>query len=158
MLLLALAVAACGGSTKSGPTKAEYVAKLDAICKTAAEKTAPLLKQLEADAPAILSGNASRGREVAPVVQHLHEYGVSILSQLRALKQPKGEKAAIERFLSPLTNVVSAAGAAATSLSSGQVTGTLGLLEQVETQAGQAGSAATAYGAGPCGSVVSLPS
>src|SRR5208283_948947 len=126
-LACALLLAACGGSSSSGPTKAEYIAKVDAICKTTSEKTAPLIKQLEGAATGIVAGNPARAREAAPVVERLEQYGSSALAQVRALPQPHGEKAAIERFLSPLTNVVSAAGQAASSLHSGQAGGALGL-------------------------------
>jgi hypothetical protein len=155
LLLVALAVlAGCGSSSSSAPTKAEYVAKADAICKAAGEKTAPLVTKLESSAGAIASGSATVAREVAPVLVKLHEVGASSLSQLRALKEPTGEKAAIEKYLSPLTNVVAAAGQAASSLGAGQPSAAFGLLAQVESDAQQATSAAGAYGVAPCGSVV----
>ncbi len=155
---LALALAACGSSKPkaSGPTKAEYITKANAICKAAGEKTAPLISKLEAGGAALASGSPAAARELASVVAKVHEYGVASLSQLRSLKQPKGEAAAIERFLSPLSNVVAAAGQAASSLGSGQASAALGLLAHVETEAQAATKAADSYGVTPCGSVVAV--
>ncbi len=154
-LLVGLLLAGCGSSSKpSGPTKAQYVTKADAICKAAGEKTAPLISKLEAGGAALASGSPAAARELATVVGGLHEYGASALTQLRALKQPKGEKTAVESFLSPLSNVVSAAGQAASSLSSGQGSAALGLLADVQSEAQKATKAADAYGVAPCGSVV----
>jgi len=152
----ALLLAACGGS--SAPSKAEYVAKVNAICKATAEKTAPLVKQLEGSATAILAGDSAKAREAAPVVEQLEKYGQESLAKVRAVQTPTGEKAAVERFLSPLTNVVSAANQAASSLHAGETTGAVSLLEQVQGDALQAVSAANAYGVSACGSVVNLSS
>lgn len=157
-LTLALALVGCGGggshNSSSAPTKAQYTAKADAICKSAAAITAPLIAKLESSGPALATGSASVARELAPIVSKLHEVGSSSLAKLRALKPPAGQAGAVEEFLSPLTNVVGAAGQAASSLSSGQGAAALGLLAQVETDAQQATSAARAYGVAPCGSVV----
>jgi hypothetical protein len=153
----ALALAGCGSSgssASSGPTKAQYVAKADAICKAAGEKTAPLISKLVAGGAGLASGSASAAHELAPVVGKVHEYAAASLTQLRALERPKGEASAIEKFLSPLSNVVGAAGQAASSLSSGQGSAALGLLAQVQTEAQQATKAASAYGVAPCASVV----
>jgi hypothetical protein len=156
-LVLGLLLAGCGSSsgTPSGPTKAQYVAKADAICKAAGEKTAPLISKLEAGGAALLSASPAAARQLSTVVGGLHEDGSSALAQLRALKQPTGEKTAIESFLSPLSNVVSATGQAASSLGSGQGSAALGLLAEVQAEAQKATKAADAYGVQPCGSVVS---
>lgn len=158
LLLAGALLASCGGSSKSSssaPTKAQYVAKADAICEAVGRKTAPLLSKLEASGPALLAGSATAAHEAAPLLRELHSEASASLSQLRALRAPKGDGAAIERFLSPLTNVVAAAGQAASSVSAGNASSALGLLAQVETDAQRANSAARAYGVAPCGSVVS---
>lgn len=154
---LSLLASACGSSSssKSGaPTKAQYVAKADAICKAAGEKTAPLIAKLESSGASLASGSAKAARELAPVVEQLHTDAAASLSQLRGLQRPDGQHAATESFLSPLTDVVGAAAQAGSSLSAGQGAAALGLLAQVQTDAQQASSAARAYGVGPCGSVV----
>lgn len=155
VLVSLVLVAGCGSSSKSGPTKKEFVASADAICTAAAKVTAPLIAKLEASGAALATGSAKAARELAPVLAKLHEEGASSLARLRALKRPAGEKAAIERFLSPLTDVVSAAGQAASSVAAGQGSAAIGLLAQVESDAQQATSAASSYGVAPCGSVVS---
>ena len=151
-----LLLVGCGSSSSSsGPTKAQYVAKADAICSAAGAKTAPLISKLVAGGASLASGSASGARELAPVLAKLHDEAAASLAQLRALKQPKGEAAKIESYLSPLTNVVAAAGQAAASLRAGQAAPALGLLGQVQSDAQQATSAAQAYGVAPCGSVLS---
>ena len=153
-----LVLAGCGSSNSSsssnGPTKAQFVSKADAICKAAGEKTAPLVSKLLAGGAGLASGSATAARELAPIVAKLHEYAAASLAQLQALKRPKGEASAIQTFLSPLSNVVGAAGQAASSLGSGQGSAALGLLAQVQTEAQQATKAASAYGVAPCGSVL----
>ena len=158
-LVGAIALAGCGGSshssTSSAPTKAQYLQQIDAICSAVAAKTEPLVHQLTAAAPSLASGSPQAARQVAPLVEKLHQYGATSLAQLRALKAPAGEQKAVEAFLSPLTNVIAAAGQAASSLSAGQVGPAVGLLSEVESNAQQATTAARAYGAPPCGAVVS---
>lgn len=151
-----LALAGCGGS--SGPSKAQYVAKADAICTTAHTQTAPLIQQVAAAGASLASGGAgaaSGARRLASVVQRLHDVAAAGLAQLRALRQPSGDHAAIERFLTPLASVVDAIGQAATALGSGQAPQALALLQQVAPVAQQVASAAQAYGLTQCGSVVS---
>lgn len=154
-IVLVLVVTGCGSSSNSGPTKAQYVAKVDAICKSAGSKTAPLVSKVVAGGASLASGSARAAHELAPVLQQLHATGAASIAQLRALKQPIGESSKIEGFLSPLTNVVAAVGQAASSLSAGQPSGALGLLAQVESDAQQTMSAAQAYGVAACGSVLS---
>ena len=89
------------------------------------------------------------------MLAQLHDTAAGSLAQLRALSRPKGENTKIEGFLSPLTDVVEAAGQAASSLDAGQASAALGLLAQVQSDAQQATSAAQAYGVAPCGSVLS---
>lgn len=152
---IAAVLAGCGSSSNSGVTKAQYVAKADAICKAAAAQTGPIVGRIIAAGPALASANAKTAKEIAPLVGRLHEQAASSLAQLRALKEPNADHSGIERFLSPLTNVVGAVGQAASTLRAGQGSAALGLLAQVQPEAQQAASAAQAYGVGPCGSVLS---
>ncbi|MFI4985493.1 MAG: hypothetical protein ACHP93_04140 [Solirubrobacterales bacterium] len=148
-----LVLAGCGGS--SGPSKAQYVAKADAICTTAHTQTAPLIQQVTAAGASLASGGAPSARRLATVVRRLHDVAASGLARLRALRQPSGDHAAIERFLAPLASVVDAIGQAATALGSGQAPQALGLLQQVQPVAQQVTSAAQTYGLQQCGSVLS---
>jgi Tfp pilus assembly protein PilP len=148
-----LALSGCGGS--SAPSKSQYVAKADAICSVAHNKTAPLIGQVIAAGASLASGNAKSARQLAPVVQRLHAAAAAALAQLQALRQPSGEHAAIERFLTPLASIVEAIGKATTAMSSGQAPQALGLLAQVQPVTQQATSAAQAYGVPQCGTVVS---
>jgi hypothetical protein len=148
-----LAVASCGGG--GGPGKAQYIAKADAICQGAQTRTAPLIEQITAAGASLVSGGASSARRLATVVQRLQAVAARSLAQLRALRQPSGDRTAIERFLTPLASVVDAIGQAATALRSGQAPQALTLLLQVPPVAQEVTSAAQAYGLRQCGSVVS---
>jgi hypothetical protein len=149
-----LALAGCGGS--SGVSKSQYIAKADTICKATQAKTAPLINQIAAAGVSLLSGSATRARQVAAVVQKLRTVAAGALAQLRALAQPSGDHAAIEKFLTPLSNVVDTIGTAGTALSNGQAVQALGALQGLQTVAGQLASAAKAYGLHTCQSVVAL--
>ena len=96
----------CAAAPSSAPTKAQYVAKVDAICKASRVlKTAPLVKQLERCRDQhSLAGNEARAREASSGGRTSCTNTASpSLAQVRALAQPHGETAAIERFLSPLS-------------------------------------------------------
>jgi hypothetical protein len=148
-----LILTGCGGS--GGPSKSQYIAKADAVCATAHTQTAPLIGQVAAAGASLASGAAGAARRLAAAVQRLHEVAAGGLAQLRALRQPSGDHAAIERFLTPLASVVDAIGQAATVLGSGQAPQALGLLQQVQPVARQVTSAAQAYGLRECGSLFS---
>lgn len=150
----ALALAGCGGS--GGVSKSQYVAKADAICKAAAAKTAPLINHIATAGVSLLSGSASTARQVAGVVGQLRTVAAGALAQLRALAQPSGDHAAIEKFLTPLSSVVGTIGTARTALSNGQAVQALGALQGLQTVAQQLATAAKAYGLHACESVVAL--
>jgi hypothetical protein len=153
---LAPALGACGSGSSSGPTKKQYVAKADAICNAAAAKTAPLISRVAAAGPALASGSPKTAREIAPALKQVYEEGAASLAELQALKQPDGDKKAIEGFVSPLTNVVAADSQAYSSLSAGQAAAALGLLAKVQADAQRVTSAAQAFGVAPCGRVGEL--
>lgn len=150
------ALAACGSSSSGGPSKAQYVAKADAICNAASTKTAALISKIAAAGPALGSGSAKAAREIAPTVKQVHEEGAASLSQLRALKQPKGDKKAIEGFVVPLTNIDAAISQAASSLSAGKASTALAQLANVQADAEGEISAAHAFGVARCAGVGEL--
>ena len=84
----------------------------------------------------------------------MHTAAAGSLAQLQRLKQPSGDHAAIERFLTPLGRVVDAIGKAAVAVGSGQVPAALGLLEQAGPVAEDATAAAQAYGMRQCETVL----
>lgn len=151
-LAVVLALAGCGSSA---PTKSQYIAKAGAICTTASTQTAPLIKQVTAAAVALGTGGASAAARLASVMSQLHAVGASNLEKLQKLEQPSGEHAAIERFLTPFSSVVSAIGQAAAAVEKGQGQQALGLLEQVRPASEQATSGARAYGLTQCETVLS---
>ena len=150
----ALALAACGGS--SGPSKADYSAKANTICKSVVTQTAPLINQLKGSITSLVTGGGAGVKAAATGVARLHTIAAADLAKLKALAQPSGDHAAIQKFLTPLTSVVKAIGQAASSLAKGSVTGALLLLQQVQPLVGQVTSAAHAYGLGKCSQILAL--
>ena len=153
-LAIAVALAACGGS--SGPTKSEYAARADAICKEAQEHTTPLIRQLASSATSLTTGGAAGAHQVTGMVQNLHSVAAGYLTRLESLKQPSGDHAAIEQFLTPLSHVVTTIGQASTVLASGQPQQGLALLlQQAQPEAQRVASAAQSYGLTQCGMLLS---
>jgi hypothetical protein len=150
----ALALAGCGGS--GGVSRSQYIAKADAICKTTAAKTAPLINHIATAGVSLLGGSASTARQVAGVVGQLRTVAARALAQLRALAQPSGDHTAIQKFLTPLSSVVSTIGTAGTALGNGQALQALNTLQGLQTVAQQLASAAKAYGLHACESVVAV--
>jgi hypothetical protein len=148
-----LALAGCGGG--GGLSKSQYIAKADPICRAAQTQTAPLIQQVTAAGAALATGGTDSAHRLATAVQRLHDVAAGGLAQLRALRQPSSDHAAIERFLTPLASLVDAIGQAATALGSGQAPQALALLQRVQPIAQQVTSAAETYGLRQCGSVVS---
>jgi hypothetical protein len=147
-------LAGCGGS--SGPTKAQYIEKADAACAAAHTQTAPLIESvLASTATALRSPSAAGARLLAADVQRLHAIALADLAKLKAVKQPSGEHAAVERFLKPLSSAIETVGQAGAALSSGQGAHGLALLEQLQSTLPQLASAASAYGLKQCESVLS---
>lgn len=147
-------VAGCGSST---PTRSQYTASANAICRSASVRTVPLVKQL-ATAAAALSSSASQtgAREFAGALQELHATAAASLTKLRALKQPPADHAAIERLLTPFTTVTDALGDAASAITAGQPEKALTELERAAPAAQQITNAARAYGLAECATVLAL--
>jgi len=157
----ALALAGCGGggggssstSTTSGPTHAQYVRAANAICATAQRQAAPLIARVKSSAGSLLTGGAG-ATKLAAVVTALHDAAAADLAKLRALAQPAGGGAAIERFLRPLSTVIADIGQAAKALGAGQAISAVALISQAQPLAASVTRAARAYGATQCGSVL----
>src|ERR1700733_15569852 len=82
--LTALAVAACGSSGSTTPTRAELVAKADPICKQIAVRRAAANKQLSKD-----GSNSTKGLQVlARVAPGVAAYEHQAVAQLRGLTAP----------------------------------------------------------------------
>jgi hypothetical protein len=153
-----LALAACGGggtttttSAPKAPSKAVYVREVDAICLTVKAQTGPLIKQVLPLAESLeISGAAAAATKLASLVTTLHADTSADLAKLRALAEPAGAHAAIERFVSPLSTIVAAVGQAATTLRSKTPANAIGLLAQLSSTAQQVKTAARAYGLVTC--------
>jgi hypothetical protein len=171
LLLCALAVlAGCGGGSSTttasvpassgdgspAPTKSEYIARANSVCKAARPQTGALIAQVEgATASAIKAPSAAGVSALVALVGKLHTSASSTVSQLQALKQPAGAQAGIDRFLTPLSRAVTSLGQATTALSAGQAKQALGVLLQLQAAAPQLAAAAQAYGLSECEGVLS---
>jgi hypothetical protein len=161
-----LALAACGGSGPSSssttskpkaPTKAQYVRQVDAICRTVETQTAPLVKQVVPLAEAlVIGGTPNAATKLASLVSTLHTDAAADLAHLRALTEPSGAHAAVERFLSPLSTIVASVGQAVTTLRGKTPANAVGLLSQLSSTAQQVKTAARAYGLVQCEQVLPL--
>jgi hypothetical protein len=143
----ALLAAGCGGGA---PTKAQYAASADAVCRAAGAQTVPLARQLTTAAGSLSSGNQAAAREAAGALQQLHTVTSAALAKLRALQRPAAGHAAIERFLSSLATVTAALGRAAAAASAGRLQQALAQLQTAAPAAQQMAVAAGTYGMTQC--------
>lgn len=144
------AVIVLAGCASSRPTKAQYTADANAICRSASTQTTPLLEQLTSAAESLSSGGQTAARELTSALQKLHTAASSSLAKLRALEQPAAGHAAIERFLSPFATVTEALGQAAKAASAGQPQQALTRLAAAASASRQMTGAARAYGITQC--------
>jgi len=155
-VVIVLVIVLSGGSGHgSGPTKAQYLAKADAICQTTASRMNPLIASAKSGAVGLLTGSSGAAAQLAPIFKKLQSATASGLAQLQALKQPSGDHAAIEAFLTPLAAVVTAVGDATADLRAGNSAKAVQLFEQTLSIAPQVTSAAQAYGYMQCSQLVS---
>ncbi len=151
----ALALSACGGGSKP-PVDAAYRAQANAICRTARAQTGSLVNQLESLAPALVTGGANVSTQLSKLLRQLQTATGAYLAQLEKLPQPASDRAAIERFLTPLAAVVGAIGQAARDAASGRLPQVLDVLQRSTPTAQDAENAARADGLQQC--VAVLPS
>jgi hypothetical protein len=149
---LAVALAGCGSSGSSS-AKARYVSKAEALCKAARAQTGPLIDDLTAASASIVTGGPAPARLAGDLVR-LHAVGAGYLAQLKQLKQPNGDHAAIQRFLTPFTKIVDELGAAASAVAAGQLPQAMALLQHAGPVAQDASSGAQAYGLSRCAEVL----
>jgi hypothetical protein len=162
-----LVLTGCGGSSSSttttsttsagaAPTKAEYVARANAICSAAAPTTGKLLSELEGATTGALKGlSASGAAQLAALVGELHTGALTVLGHLQGLTVPTGEQAAVARFLTPLSHAIAGLGQAAKAITSGHGTQALGSLLELRSKTPQLASAAQAAGLTQCEGVLS---
>jgi len=156
--LAAASVLLLAGCGSSAPTKAQYAAKANAICRTASGKTTPLIGQVISTAQSLSSsGGQSAARKLSSALQQLHTVAGSALTKLRALTQPSTGHAALERFLTAFARVTDTLGEAAGAAAAGQPQKALAQLASVAPDAQQTTSAATAYGLTDCETVLATP-
>jgi len=146
-----VALAACGSS---GPTKSQYVAKAQTICANAKKQTEPLIRQITASAGALVKHDTHAITTIGTSMGQLHGIAATTLEKLRKLKQPSGDHAAIERFLTPFAGVTSALGHAATSLTEDQSQQAFATLEQLRPVSQEARSGAQAFGLAQCKTMI----
>lgn len=152
LLLTAAAIAGCGGggSASHGPTRAAYIAKADAICRSAQAQTNQLISKIKALAPTLLIGGTAAAPAAPGLVAALHSVAAADLARLRALAQPSGDHAAIAKFLDPLASIVSALGKALADLRAAHAIDAAALFSDAIPTAATVRSAAVSYGFKDC--------
>jgi hypothetical protein len=151
----ALAVAACGGGGSSGPTKAQFDSKANAICKTAAAQTTPLEKAVAAGVPALATGATSSLVTLTADLAKIHTDASAALAKLRTLKRPSGASKQIEKFLTPLSSIIDSIGKGATALGQRNTAAALSALEGAQSLPQEIATAAGGYGLPQCGAIFS---
>lgn len=160
----ALALAGCGGgggaattTTASGPTRAQYLTRANAICAVARLQTAPLIARVKRSlsVAALLTGGATLVRTLGSVVSRLHADAAAGLAKLRALPQPAADHAAIAAFLRPLGKLIGYVGQAAALLLKAEPLNAYAVLAPATPTSNQVKGAARTFGADQCGAVLS---
>jgi|GEM_PF-2290244 hypothetical protein len=149
----ALLLAGCGASS---PTKAQYTANANAICRTTGTQTAPLVEQLTTAVASLSSSGQAAAGELASALTQLHAAAAGALAKLRALKQPAADGTAIRLFLASSATVDDALAGAAKAAAAGNPQLALAQLERAAPAAQQTVSAARAYGMAACENVLSV--
>ena len=155
VVLVSLTLAACGGGGSGGPTKARFVSKANAICKTAAVQTASLEKVVAARVPALVTGNTSSVGTLTTDLAKIHMYAAAALAKLRALKQPSGASKQIEKFLTPLSSIVHSISKGAIALDNRNTAAAISALEGAQALPQEIATAAGDYGLAQCGAIFS---
>jgi hypothetical protein len=164
ILLAALAmalVAGCGGSSGSsgstaaeapaGPTeltKAQFIAKADAICAATNDSESALRGSFEelqrSQAP-------TAQRELGEAMSALARDGAKESEEIRALVPPKKDAKEVERLIAKEESANAVAAEAAAALEAGNAAKFYGLLESISAQGAVAQGFAEGYGLRVCG-------
>ena len=152
LVLTAAALAGCGGgaSTSHGPTRAAYIGRADAICRSAQAQTNQLISKIKGLATTLLIGGTAAAPAATGLVATLHVVAAADLARLRGLAQPSGDHAAIAKFLDPLASIVSALGKALADLRAGHAVDAAALFSDAIPTAQTVRSAAISYGFKDC--------
>lgn len=135
-------VAGCGSS---GSTKTDFIAKANAICRSASTKTAPLAQELIAAAASLSSSSGhSAGHHLTTALRKLDSTATNTLTRLQSLKLPTADRAEIERFLTAFASANDGLGRAAKAAGSGQPEQALSELKSLAADAGRMVRAAKA--------------
>jgi hypothetical protein len=98
---LAMALGACGGDDKksgdNGPTRPEYIATVDAICKQVTKQSQPSFRKLQALVDA--SGTyKSRLIKAAPTLRKVYALQAAKLRRFKAIESPKVDRAQVAQI------------------------------------------------------------
>jgi hypothetical protein len=127
-------------TTKPAITKAAYVTQANAICKVMNDKTAAL---------------ADPGEDLAKMAvmfEQSKQLVVDALVQLRALRTPAGQAAAIEAIWTKVDKLVVDIDQAVAALKAGDLDKFTALATQLDKDTAAANAASNAYGLTVCGS------
>ena len=88
----------CGGS--SGPTKAAYIQKADAICARGDTQIQSVPK------PQLTGGSAQIIKSLGDYVDKVLPYAQNVVTQLQALQRPAADQAVLKRYFTSLQDAV----------------------------------------------------
>ena len=103
LLSAASALAACGGDDSAadkdtGPTRPEYIAKVDALCAKVTKASRPTNRKLQA----LVDGSgtfSSRLKKATPLLQKTYDLQKGKLEDVRAVPPPQKDRAQINKVL-----------------------------------------------------------
>jgi hypothetical protein len=99
LVACALLVTACGGDSKQekGPSRKQYVAEVDALCRQVTLRSRPINRRLQALADA--SGTfASRLRKAAPLLRRTYDAQSGKLERFKRIEAPVADRARIKEL------------------------------------------------------------
>lgn len=102
LLSAAGALGACGGDDKpakdTGPTRPEYIAQVDKLCKKVTQASQPTNRKLQA----LVDGSgtfSSRLKKSAPLLRKTYDLQKGKLEDVRAIQPPAKDRAQVNKIL-----------------------------------------------------------
>jgi hypothetical protein len=173
LVALLVALAGCGSSSSSSSTpatdaaasgeatltKAEFIAKADALCEATKAKGEPLRKKLEELARKVRAEEQSRGgisdsgrRELAQALERIGAIAEAGLRELRALGAPRADATRLEAIFQKSESAFAASNAYAAALENHEDAKAQAVAEKGDAETRETASLAKQYGFKACGS------
>ena len=148
-----------GGNTEASLTKAEFIAKADALCEASKAKQEPLRTKIEDAARKARGEEQSRGsisdstrRELAQTLEQVVAIAEADLSQVQALGQPQADANQLEAIFQKTESAFVASRAYAAALENHEDAKAQAVAEKDNAETSDTAGLAKQYGFKVCGS------